>query len=230
MEDVDGNRLIDLSGIAKTTIGNSSPRVVDAVRTQVAEFTHTCFMVTPYEGYVVVAEHQLITPGSGPKRWRCSPGAEAKSRTPSRSHAPYTGGGGVRPRLPRSHQPNDGATAKSRPTRAASVRSWRSTERHCLTLRDGLPDKQPATIGELASRPEPSRHRQAGDNLAALVIEPIQGEGGFHRSAGGSYLPSIMVPQEPGCSSPTRCKPGFCSYRGDVRLRARGPRRSRSPT
>lgn len=54
VEDVDGNRLIDLgSGIAVTTIGNSSPRVVDAVRTQVAEFTHTCFMVTPDRKSVV---------------------------------------------------------------------------------------------------------------------------------------------------------------------------------
>ena len=70
VEDVDGNRLIDLgSGIAVTTIGNSSPRVVDAVRAQVADFTHTCFMVTPYEEYIAVAEElNRITPGSGEKR------------------------------------------------------------------------------------------------------------------------------------------------------------------
>src|ERR1044071_9573849 len=52
VEDVDGNRLIDLgSGIAVTTIGNASPKVVDAVAEQAAKFTHTCFMVTPYEDY-----------------------------------------------------------------------------------------------------------------------------------------------------------------------------------
>ena len=70
IEDVDGNRLIDLgSGIAVTTIGNSSPRVVDAVRAQVADFTHTCFMVTPYEEYIAVAEHlNRLTPGSYEKR------------------------------------------------------------------------------------------------------------------------------------------------------------------
>jgi 4-aminobutyrate aminotransferase/(S)-3-amino-2-methylpropionate transaminase len=45
--DVDGNHLIDLgSGIAVTTVGSSAPRVVEAVRAQVAAFTHTCFMVT----------------------------------------------------------------------------------------------------------------------------------------------------------------------------------------
>ena len=49
--DVDGNSFIDLgSGIAVTSVGNAAPRVVEAVQQQVAAFTHTCFMVTPYEG------------------------------------------------------------------------------------------------------------------------------------------------------------------------------------
>src|SRR3954452_22074738 len=51
--DVDGNQLTDFgSGIAVTSIGNAVPRVVAAVQEQVADFTHTCFMVTPYEEYV----------------------------------------------------------------------------------------------------------------------------------------------------------------------------------
>src|SRR3954471_6493593 len=55
--DVDGNHLIDLgSGIAVTGVGHGAPRVVAAVAEQAAAFTHTCFMVTPYEGYVAVAE------------------------------------------------------------------------------------------------------------------------------------------------------------------------------
>ena len=46
--DVDGNQLIDFgSGIAVTTVGNAAPRVVAGVQSQVADFTHTCFMVTP---------------------------------------------------------------------------------------------------------------------------------------------------------------------------------------
>ena len=63
--DVDGNSLIDFgSGIAVTTIGNSAPRVVAAVQDQVELFTHTCFMITPYEGYVAVAEQlNQLTPG-----------------------------------------------------------------------------------------------------------------------------------------------------------------------
>ncbi len=70
VKDVDGNSLIDLgSGIAVTTVGNSAPRVVDAVREQVEAFTHTCFMITPYEGYVAVAEAlNRLTPGDHDKR------------------------------------------------------------------------------------------------------------------------------------------------------------------
>src|ERR1700751_5309821 len=53
--DVDGNSLIDFgSGIAVTSVGNSAPRVVAGVHEQISRFTHTCFMVTPYEGYLQV--------------------------------------------------------------------------------------------------------------------------------------------------------------------------------
>ena len=51
--DADGNSLIDLgSGIAVTGVGNSNPRVVAAVNAQLAQFTHTCFTVAPYDSYV----------------------------------------------------------------------------------------------------------------------------------------------------------------------------------
>src|SRR3954452_15014652 len=68
--DVDGNSLIDLgSGIAVVSVGNAAPRVVTAVQEQVAAFTHTCFMVTPYEGYVAVCEELArVTPGDHEKR------------------------------------------------------------------------------------------------------------------------------------------------------------------
>ena len=63
--DVDGNHLIDFgSGIAVTGVGNSAPAVVERVQQQVADFTHTCFMVTPYEEYVAVCEKLAeLTPG-----------------------------------------------------------------------------------------------------------------------------------------------------------------------
>ncbi|MFL6056592.1 MAG: aminotransferase class III-fold pyridoxal phosphate-dependent enzyme, partial [Actinoallomurus sp.] len=68
--DIDGNQLIDFgSGIAVTTVGNSAPRVVERVQAQVADFTHTCFMITPYAEYVEVAEAlNELTPGEHEKR------------------------------------------------------------------------------------------------------------------------------------------------------------------
>ncbi|MDX6286848.1 MAG: 4-aminobutyrate aminotransferase / (S)-3-amino-2-methylpropionate transaminase / 5-aminovalerate [Frankiales bacterium] len=78
--DVDGNSLIDLgSGIAVVSVGNAAPRVVAAVKDQVERFTHTCFMVTPYESYVSVCEAlNRLTPGDHDKRsMLVNSGAEA---------------------------------------------------------------------------------------------------------------------------------------------------------
>jgi len=68
--DVDGNSLVDLgSGIAVTTVGASNPGVVAAVQEAVTHFTHTCFMIAPYEGYVAVAEKLIEhTPGDHAKK------------------------------------------------------------------------------------------------------------------------------------------------------------------
>ena len=70
LTDVDGREWIDFgSGIAVTSVGNSSPRVVEAVRAQVERFTHTCFMVAPYESYVAVCEQlNALMPGEHDKR------------------------------------------------------------------------------------------------------------------------------------------------------------------
>src|ERR1044072_7548480 len=70
VRDADGNTLIDLgSGIAVTTVGNAAPEVVARVQEQVAAFTHTCFMVAPYDGYVEVCEQLAeLTPGTHAKK------------------------------------------------------------------------------------------------------------------------------------------------------------------
>jgi 4-aminobutyrate aminotransferase/(S)-3-amino-2-methylpropionate transaminase len=68
--DADGNSLIDLgSGIAVASVGNAAPEVVRRVQEQVAAFTHTCFMITPYDGYVDVCEQLAqVTPGDHAKK------------------------------------------------------------------------------------------------------------------------------------------------------------------
>ena len=200
VEDVDGNRLIDLgSGIAVTTIGNSAPRVVDAVRAQVAEFTHTCFMVTPYEQYIAVAEElNRITPGSGEKRSVLfNSGAEAvenaikvarsythKSAVMAFDHA-YHGRTNMTMAL----------TAKSMPYKSGFGPFAPEIYRAPMSYpyRDGLLDKELATNGELAAaRAISVFEKQVGaDNLAAVIIEPIQGEGGFIVPAEG-FLPALL--------------------------------------
>ena len=99
--DADGNSLIDFgSGIAVVSVGNAAPRVAGAVAAQAARFTHTCFMVTPYEGYVAVCEELARrTPGGHEKRSALfNSGAEAvenavkAARPSSRSTTPTTAG------------------------------------------------------------------------------------------------------------------------------------------
>ena len=68
--DADDNSFIDLaSGIAVTSVGASNPAVVEAVSEAASHFTHTCFMISPYESYVAVAEKLVeIAPGDHDKR------------------------------------------------------------------------------------------------------------------------------------------------------------------
>jgi 4-aminobutyrate aminotransferase / (S)-3-amino-2-methylpropionate transaminase / 5-aminovalerate transaminase len=200
LEDVDGNRLIDLgSGIAVTTIGNSSPRVVAAVAAQVAEFTHTCFMITPYSGYVEVCEQlNRLTPGSGEKRSALfNSGSEAvenaikiarsytrKSAVVAFDHA-YHGRTNLTMAL----------TAKSMPYKSGFGPFAPEIYRAPLSYpyRDSLLDKELATDGELAAKRAISViDKQVGaGNLAAVIIEPVQGEGGFIVPAEG-FLAALL--------------------------------------
>jgi 4-aminobutyrate aminotransferase / (S)-3-amino-2-methylpropionate transaminase / 5-aminovalerate transaminase len=201
IEDVDGNRLIDLgSGIAVTTIGNSAPRVVDAVREQVADFTHTCFMVTPYEEYVAVAEElNRITPGDGEKRTVLfNSGAEAVENAVKVARA-HTGKTAVVAFDHAYHGRTNLAmalTAKSMPYKSGFGPFAPEVYRAPLSYpyRDGLLDKELATNGELAAaRTISVIEKQVGaENLAAVIIEPIQGEGGFIVPAQG-FLPALLA-------------------------------------
>jgi 4-aminobutyrate aminotransferase/(S)-3-amino-2-methylpropionate transaminase len=200
VEDVDGNRLIDLgSGIAVTTIGNAAPRVVDAVRAQVADFTHTCFMVTPYEEYIAVAEQlNRLTPGSGEKRSVLfNSGAEAVENAIKIARS-YT----RKPAVVAFDHAYHGRTnltmaltAKSMPYKSGFGPFAPEIYRAPLSypFRDGLLDKELATDGELAARRavDVITKQVGAANLAAVVIEPIQGEGGFIVPAEG-FLRTLL--------------------------------------
>ena len=197
IEDVDGNRLIDLgSGIAVTTIGNSSPRVVEAVREQVADFTHTCFMVTPYEEYIEVCEHlNRLTPGSYEKRSALfNSGAEAVENAIKIARA-YTGRQAVVAFDHAYHGRTNltmALTAKSMPYKSGFGPFAPEIYRAPMSYpyRDGLINKEWGTNGELAAERALSViDKQIGAaNLAAIIIEPVQGEGGFIVPAPGFLL------------------------------------------
>ncbi|MCX6407437.1 MAG: 4-aminobutyrate--2-oxoglutarate transaminase [Propionibacteriales bacterium] len=193
--DVDGNSLIDLgSGIAVTTVGTSAPRVVAAVQEQVAAFTHTCFMVTPYEGYVAVAEAlNRLTPGDHEKRTALfNSGAEAVENAVKIARA-HTG----RPAVVVFDHAYHGRTnltmamtAKSMPYKQGFGPFASEVYRAPLSypFRDGGLDGATA-----AARALDVVEKQVGAaNLAAVVVEPIQGEGGFIEPAPG-FLPALAT-------------------------------------
>lgn len=192
--DVDGNHLIDLgSGIAVTTVGNSAPRVVDAVREQVAAFTHTCFMITPYEGYVAVAESlNRLTPGDHEKRTALfNSGAEAVENAVKIARSSM----GKQAVVVFDHAYHGrtnltmAMTAKNMPYKHGFGPFAGEVYRAPLSypFRDDKSLDGPAA----ARRALDIIDKQVGAaNLAALVIEPIQGEGGFIEPAPG-FLPAL---------------------------------------
>ncbi|MFH5823647.1 4-aminobutyrate--2-oxoglutarate transaminase [Georgenia sp. AZ-5] len=191
--DVDGNSLIDLgSGIAVTTVGNAAPRLVEAVSAQLAAFTHTCFMVTPYEGYVAVAERlNALTPGDHEKRTALfSSGAEAVENAIKIARA-YTRKNAVVAFDHAYHGRTNltmALTAKNQPYKSGFGPFAPEVYRAPLSYpyRDGL------SGAAAAERAISAIEKQVGaENLAAIVIEPIQGEGGFIVPAEG-FLPALV--------------------------------------
>jgi 4-aminobutyrate aminotransferase/(S)-3-amino-2-methylpropionate transaminase len=192
LTDVDGREWIDLaSGIAVTSVGNAAPAVVAAVRAQVERFTHTCFMITPYESYVAVCEQlNALTPGDHDKRSALfNSGAEAvENAVKIARHA--TG----RPAIVVFDHAYHGRTnltmaltAKVMPYKQGFGPFAGEIYRVPMSypLRDGLsgPDAAARAIDLI--------EKQVGaTQVAAVLIEPIQGEGGFVVPAPG-FLPAL---------------------------------------
>ena len=191
--DVDGNSLIDMgSGIAVTSVGNSNKEVVDRVVEQVNNFTHTCFMVTQYEGYVEVCEAlNRLTPGDHEKRSALfNTGAEAvenavkiaRSYTKRQAVVVFEHGYHGRTNL------TMGMTAKVAPYKQGFGPFAPEIYRMPLSYpaHDGL------TGAEAAAHAISRMNKEIGaENIAAIVIEPIQGEGGFIVPAEG-FLPALV--------------------------------------
>jgi len=191
--DADGNSLIDLgSGIAVTSVGNAHPAVVAAVQGAVAQMTHTCFMISPYESYVAVAERlNRLTPGDHAKKSALfNSGAEAVENAVKIARR-YTGRQAVVAFDHAYHGRTNltmALTAKSMPYKSGfgpfASEVYRAPASY--PFRDGL------SGAEAAAKAISLIEKQIGaDNLAAVIIEPIQGEGGFIVPADG-FLPAIV--------------------------------------
>lgn len=193
--DVDGNSLIDLgSGIAVVSVGNAAPRVVQAVTDQVAAFTHTCFMITPYEGYLEVCEQlAAVTPGSHAKKSALfNSGSEAVENAVKIARS-ATGRTAIVVFDHAYHGRTNLAmalTAKNMPYKDGFGPFAAEVYRVPMSypFRDGG-----ITGAQAAARAIAVINSQVGAaNVAAVLIEPIQGEGGFIVPAAG-FLPAIAA-------------------------------------
>ena len=181
--DVDGNSLIDLgSGIAVTGVGNAAPAVSAAVAAQAAAFTHTCFMVAPYEGYVAVCEALArLTPGNHAKRSvLVNSGAEAVENAVKIARR-ATGRDAVVVLDHAYHGRTNltmAMTAKAMPYKTGFGPF--AGEVYRVPASYPLREPTPISGAQAAARATGLVEKQVGaDQVAALVVEPVLGEGGF---------------------------------------------------
>jgi 4-aminobutyrate aminotransferase / (S)-3-amino-2-methylpropionate transaminase / 5-aminovalerate transaminase len=189
--DVEGRRYIDLAaGIAVLNVGHNHPKVLEAVREQLEHFTHTCFQVVPYEPYVRLAERlNELAPGSTPKKTIfLTTGAEAIENAVkiAKYHTRRTGVVSFSGAFHGRTMMGLALTGKVAPYKAGfgpfpgdvyhipyPITYHGTTSRQSLRALDDL----------FRSDIEPSR-------IAALIIEPVQGEGGFY-AAPPEFLRSL---------------------------------------
>lgn len=185
VEDVDGNRLIDLgSGIATTTVGNADPRVVAAANDQAQRLTHTCFLNQPYETYLALCEKLAqVAPGNHAKRAALfSTGAEALENAVKYARA-ATGKSGVVVFDHAFHGRTNmtmAMTAKNNPYKKSfgpfPGEVYRTPSPYTYRW-PGTPEE--ASAEALAQLQLIVDAQVGAENIACVVLEPIQGEGGF---------------------------------------------------
>ena len=190
--DIDGNQIIDMgAGIAVVNVGNSAPSVVKRVQDQVAAFTHTCFMIAPYEGYIEVCEKlNELTPGKFKKKSALfNSGAEAlenavkiaRHYTKRQAVVVFEHGYHGRTNLTMA------MTAKNMPYKEGFGPFTPEIYRMPMAypFRSEMPVEH--VLEEVIHKVE---KEIGGKNVAAIVIEPIQGEGGFIVPPKG-FLPGL---------------------------------------
>ncbi|HKN95575.1 MAG TPA: aminotransferase class III-fold pyridoxal phosphate-dependent enzyme, partial [Pseudonocardiaceae bacterium] len=194
--DVDGNHIIDLgSGIAVTSVGAAHPDVARRIAEQAEKFTHTCFIVSEYPGYAeVCAALNRLTPGDHDKRSALfSTGAEAVENAVKIARA-YTGRPAVvvlghayhgRTLLALSMTANTSPYKQGFGPFAPEI--YRVPSPYPYRWPGGPQRCAEEAVAQLR---EIVRTQIGARNVAAIVVEPIQGEGGFVVPPDG-YLPAV---------------------------------------
>jgi len=187
IEDVDGNRLLDFAGgIGCLNTGHRAPSVVEAIRRQLDQFLHTSFNVLPYEGYVAVCERlNALTPGKFRKKTLLvNTGAEATENAVKIARA-YT----KRPAIISFEDAFHGRTymamamtSKTHPYKAGfepfPSEVYRIPYAYCY--RCAYSKTYPSCEVHCARHLEDTFKRVvAAETVAAVIVEPILGEGGF---------------------------------------------------
>ena len=187
LEDVDGNRFLDFAGgIGVVNAGHRAPRVVAAVREQLDAFIHTCFSVAPYEKYIALAEKlNSLVPGAFPKKSiLVNSGAEAIENAMKIARA-YT----RRPAIICFEDAFHGRTmltmsltSKTHPYKAGfepfATEIYRIPYAYCYRCSYSL--QYPSCGVFCAHHLEDTFKRVvASETVAAVVVEPVLGEGGF---------------------------------------------------
>jgi 4-aminobutyrate aminotransferase/(S)-3-amino-2-methylpropionate transaminase len=187
IQDVDGNTFLDMAGgIGCLNVGQRDPGVTAALHEQVDRFLHTCFMVTPYESYVALAEKiNQLAPGDSPKKTiLLNTGAEAVENAVKMARA-YT----KRPAVICFEDAFHGRTllalsltSKTQPYKAAfapfASDIYRVPYAYCYRCCYNL--KYPVCQVHCASHLEDIFKRVvAAESVAAIIAEPVLGEGGF---------------------------------------------------
>jgi len=194
--DIDGNQIIDLgSGIGVVNVGNSASRVVDRVIEQVQAFTHTCFTVAPYMNYIEVCEKlNAITPGAHKKKsLLVNSGAEAVENAVKIARH-YT----KRPAIVVFEHSYHGRTnltmaltAKNMPYKEGFGPFAPEVYRVPMPYSfHWVGDQATITEDSIAMVTHKIDKEIGAHNVAAILIEPIQGEGGFIVPPKG-FLPAL---------------------------------------
>ena len=179
--DVEGKRYIDLaSGIAVTNTGHNHPAVIEAVRAQLERFSHTCFQVTPYEAYVRLAQRlNRLAPGASRKKTIfLTTGAEAVENSVkiARKHTGRTAVVAFSGAFHGRTMMGMALTGKVVPYKAG-FGPFPAEVYHVpfpVTYHGTRAEDSLAALDSLfRSDVEPSR-------VAAMIVEPVQGEGGFY--------------------------------------------------